>query len=347
MGKANSYRALKTTWIALRILGLDPPERYKTLYQVYSVFLNFTVTFYYPFSMFINMFLLDTKKEVVSNLTLTLCVLICSIKMFNNFTKQKELRKIREYLTKLDADVKVVADEEYLEYIVKVSFQYFALYASMYGLVAATCELPVMFAPERRLLYPAWFPWDWKKSTRTYIVLHLYQLIGICIQIYQNLLNDTFPGILMWLLKGHLHVLKSRIERLGYDRNLSADENYNELVACIERHKLCLEFRKLCENLISSVLVIQFICTEVTLCMTAIYIFFVGDNLMEVVYLSCYFISMILEITLCCYCGSEMVEESYHFTTGLYQCNWMDQNLKFRKVLKSAYSLFAVLNRVA
>ncbi|CAD7085734.1 unnamed protein product [Hermetia illucens] len=240
MRKVNSNRALEVLWVSMRILGLDPPEKHKVIYQVYSLCLNSTITFYYPISMIVNMFLLDTKKEVVSNLTLTISMFVCAMKTLNNYLKRKELRKIRDYLAKLDVDVKFAADEEYLEYIVKVSFRYFVFYAAAFGLVIATCELPVMFAHERRLLYPAWFPWDWKNSTRIYYIIHSYQLIGIVIQIYQNLLNDTIPGILMWLLKGHLHVLKSRIERVGYDKSLSAEENYTELVACIKSHKICL-----------------------------------------------------------------------------------------------------------
>ncbi|CAD7085732.1 unnamed protein product [Hermetia illucens] len=239
MREVNNYRALKALWVTMRILGLDPPEKYRVLYQVYSICLNTTITFYYPLSMFINMFLLDKKKEVVSNLTLTISMVVCGMKTFNNYLKRKELWKIREYLVQLDSEVKFEVDKEYLEYMEKVSFRYFVLYASMYGLVIATCEFPMLFATESRLLYPAWFPWDWKKSSRTYVAIHSYQLIGIIIQIYQNLLNDTLPGILMWLLKGYLHVQEARIERIGYDENASDEENYNELVACVKSHKIC------------------------------------------------------------------------------------------------------------
>ncbi|CAD7085733.1 unnamed protein product [Hermetia illucens] len=241
MGEVNSYRAIRALWVTMRILGMDPPEKYRVLYQVYSICLNTTITFYYPLSMFINMFLLDKKKEVVSNLTLTISMVVCGMKTFNNYLKRKELWKMREYLVELDSYLKFEADKEYLQYIVKVSLRYFILYASMYGLVIASCELPMVFSTESRLLYPAWFPWDWRNSTRIYVAIHTYQFVGISIQIYQNLLNDTLPGILMWLLKGHLHILKSRIQRIGYDKNLSTKKNYNELVACIKSHKICFE----------------------------------------------------------------------------------------------------------
>ncbi|XP_037921414.1 odorant receptor 2a-like [Hermetia illucens] len=115
-------------------------------------------------------------------------------------------------------------------------------------IVGAVSDLAAILSKERRLIFPAYFPWDHKKSALAYHASNTYQVLGLYAQIYQDILCDTYPATLLWLLKGHLRVLGMRVKKIGYIPEKSLEENYEELVECVKDHQTCFEFHKLCQN---------------------------------------------------------------------------------------------------
>ncbi|CAD7085745.1 unnamed protein product [Hermetia illucens] len=328
--------------------------------------------------MVVDLFLSEDPSQLFQNTSVTFAETLCTIQSLDTFFKRKQLRRINELLEHLDNRVEEVNDRDeqrYLERIVKTANRILVSYFIPFTVVASTCFLPAIFSEKRRLLYSAWFPVDWENSDTTYYIITTYQLIGIWISIYQNMLNDSYPGLYLWILKGHFRALNIRVSKIGHGLRKTSEEYYEELVKCIGDYKILLEYRNVFEETFSGVLLMQFFVTEFTLCITAIYIFYV-DSMAEVLYTAAYFICMASEICLPCYCGNEIVYENDQFTDALYSCNWMDRDRKFKQALlftmqrtqkptviyaggivrvslstllavfKSAYSLFAIVNQM-
>lgn len=91
-------------------------------------------------------------------------------------------------------------------------------------------------------------------------------------------------------------------------------------------------YRDVFESMFGAVLLIQFLITEISVCITAVYVFF-AESKGEIIYTGSYFICVLIEICLPCYCGNEIAHENNQFTTALFSCNWMDQDRKFKKAL--------------
>ncbi|CAD7085723.1 unnamed protein product [Hermetia illucens] len=366
--KFGTKQVFRIALISFKYLGLYPADDAGIFYYIYSIFLNTSVTLFYPLSMLIDLFLSANIRHLFGNLSVCFAEMMASMKSVNIYINRKQFRRMNELLGRLDERFQAVGDhdeEVYLRRIVKVAYRILIAYFTPFSMAALTCMLPAVFSKTRRLVYAAWFPFDWQNNDRTYIIISTYQVLGIWVTIYQNIMNDTYPGLYLWVLKGHFRALNIRVSKLGYDPKKSSEENYQELLRCIWDHRTILEYRDVFESMFGAVLLIQFLITEISVCITAVYVFF-AESKGEIIYTGSYFICVLIEICLPCYCGNEIAHENNQFTTALFSCNWMDQDRKFKKALifimqktekpleiyaggivfKSTYSLFAIVNRM-
>ncbi|XP_037912027.1 odorant receptor 2a-like [Hermetia illucens] len=245
--KYETKRVFRFILKALKYLGLYPAKNASTSYYIYSFLLNIIVTFYYPITMVVNLFLLEDTSQLFGNASVTFADAMSAMKSLNTFFKRKQLRRINELLEDFDSRVEEVNDHDehrYLEGIIRT---------------------------ENRILLSYFIPFT------------AYQLIGTWINIYQNMLSDSYPGLYLWILKGHYHALNIRVSKIGHNLRKTSEEYFHELMKCIGDHKRILEYRNVFEETFSGVLLMQFFVTELTLCITAIYIFYV-DSKAEIIY---------------------------------------------------------------
>ncbi|XP_037912035.1 odorant receptor 2a-like [Hermetia illucens] len=242
--KYETKRVFRIILLALEYLGLYPAKNASVSYYIYSFLLNTIVTVYYPITMVVDLFLSEDPSQLFQNTSVTFAETLCTIQSLDTFFKRKQLRRINELLEHLDNRVEEVNDRDeqrYLERIVKTANRILVSYFIPFTVVASTCFLPAIFSEKRRLLYSAWFPVDWENSDTTYYIITTYQLIGIWISIYQNMLNDSYPGLYLWILKGHFRALNIRVSKIGHGLRKTSEEYYEELVKCIGDYKILLE----------------------------------------------------------------------------------------------------------
>uniref|UniRef100_T1H198 Odorant receptor n=1 Tax=Megaselia scalaris TaxID=36166 RepID=T1H198_MEGSC len=104
------------------------------------------------------------------------------------------------------------------------------------------------FNSEKRLLFPAYFPFDWKNNNLNYGLIMIYQCIGLICQAFTDCCNDTYVPLSMCLLTYHLKVLSERISSIGTNSNKSLERNYWELREAIKDHKEILVGKLITEN---------------------------------------------------------------------------------------------------
>ncbi|CAD7085747.1 unnamed protein product [Hermetia illucens] len=373
MSYIKTNAAFKHNWACWRFLGMHPTERYKALYAIYSMVLNITITLFYPSSLVIAVFLSDNIKQILEALVLTATNVACSSKQINAFLRRSDILAIESLLPRLDSRAHHSDEQRILKAMIKTSYTFFYVYFVVYVSTGLLSEIATLFATNKRLMYPAWLPFDWKSSNFNYAVANIYQFVGIMVGIVQECVNDTFPAIYMGVLTGHIQALMKRIERIGTNTRISLERNYEELVHCIQDYQILKQYYNVLQPITSGALFLQFFVTAIVVCITAVYLVFVDGSAFDMIYLGFYFACILMEILLSCYYGNELLYESHLITNAIYSCSWTEQSERFKKVmiifmqstqmdmsvkagglinvnlesymavLKSSYSLFAVL----
>lgn len=225
-----------------RILGFLPTEKYHNFYNIYSIFLNITVTIGYPLHLMVGLFMSKSMFDIIKNLAINLTCLVCSIKTLVIWFKYKDIQEIFEILKRQDERIGLNKEELYyykfkiFKQAKRILMMYIILYMSSWVLCESSVLLNGLMGTWR-LMFPAYFPFDPFASTNWYIVAHVYQYYGVTFQILQDIVNDSFVGMHLALLSGQIHTLSMRVARLGEDGNKSQKQHNLELLKCIQDHK--------------------------------------------------------------------------------------------------------------
>ncbi|XP_055843071.1 odorant receptor 2a-like [Episyrphus balteatus] len=154
------------------------------------------------------------------------------------------------------------------------------------------------------------------------------------IQIIQNTANDVFSPVSINLLNGQIRVLCMRVARIGKDKRKTQDDNYTELKLCINDHRNIISLFDIIKPTISQTVLVQLIITGAVLCLTVFsYLKFNHDSIGQLIMTVIDMLTILSVSFPVCYFGNSLLEESDRLTTAIYNCNWMDQTLKFQKTL--------------
>ncbi|XP_062130351.1 odorant receptor 59a-like [Drosophila sulfurigaster albostrigata] len=372
----NSLSYFRSHWTIWTILGVAYKEaRWQKLYLINTLMVFLLVSIGYPLHLGLSVFKNDTLADDLKNLTTFVTCLACSIKVTIitfNFDKVYEMQ---ELLKLLDARVSG-KDETYIYSQLRAQLRnILIIFITFYIPIAIFAEMSFIYQEERGLMYPAWFPLDWKNSTRNYYIANIYQIVGVSYQLMQNYCSDCFPAVMLCIISSHTKMLYKRFEKIGVKETDDA-ANQRELEDCITDHKRLIELFRKMESFMSLPMLIQIAVTAVSICVSfAGFIFFVTEP-MNRAYFFFYGIAMPLQIFPTCYYGTdtELWFGKIHYAA--FSCDWVNQSRSFKKklmlfvecslkqntamaggmvrihvatffsVLKFAYSLFTILLRM-
>lgn len=319
-----------------RFLGLDDtkwPKRYqRILYKMYMVFIQFAVNFYFPFSLIYKLFTLRTPRDILENIAISFAVMTCSVKSIVMKRKITDIRKIGEISKELEKEAKLNEGEyELILEFKKKGRRYVIMFFLLFGSLVCSGALTVTTFTSRRLMYPAYFPYDFQQNQFIYGCTAFYQWLTWAIDVIGNAYYDSYPGLLTFLLCQHLKMLSLRVSKIGYDPKVSPEENQELLKKAVNVHRQLLQFYKTTNNAISTNNFILFLSSSFNIVCCVVVMCFFADN----VYQKLYFINLIIcyaaETALSCYFGSEFEDLIYNFTNSLYNCNWYEQPKNFKK----------------
>lgn len=224
----SGIRVVNPTWSPFR----------RILYRCYQGLLHTFITFYYPGSLIINILLLNNRLEILENVTIALTLCMCSVKLYLFSSNMEGFKQCALISQKMDENAKADPDEISMLLAIKKKTKFLlAPYFFTYTATMIAALLLLFFNSEKRLVYPAYFPFDWKKSDSIYIATILYQYVGILIQCYGSLVNDTYIPLLMCLLTRHMKVLSERVSKIGTNDKKSQSDHHEDLRAAIRDHK--------------------------------------------------------------------------------------------------------------
>ncbi|XP_001986200.2 odorant receptor 59a [Drosophila grimshawi] len=329
--EVNSLSLFRSHWIVWKILGINPKDiSWKRLYSTYKVILHLVVTVWYPVHLGICLFRNSNLTDDIRNLTIFLTCLACSVKFVIYAYNFNKIHRIEEIIQQLDSRVIGTAQRNIHNQLATQLRNIVYVFIGIYLPIGVAAELSFLFQEERALMYPAWFPFDWKKSNRNYYLSHMYQIIGISYLLLQNFVNDCFPAAVLCLMSSHIKMLYERFAEVGFD---DAEDPEDQLEACITDHKRLLELFQTVETFISVSMLIQFAVTGVNVCISVAGVIFLFNDPMTKAYYFFYAAGIILELFPICYYGTDIQICFGNLHYAAFRCNWIKQNRSFKKKL--------------
>ncbi|XP_061389786.1 odorant receptor 59a-like [Musca vetustissima] len=336
--KADTKALFRLHFIAWRILGMSPPEKYRQLYWLYSLVLNTLVTVAYPLHLMIGLLTSSTLYEIIQNVAINFTAGVCAMKTIAIWWRFKQVDVMFEIIQRQDQ--RFTSHEE-IAYLRKEVYPpvrriilLFTILCTFIGISGESAVVVTGLLGNWNLMYKAYFPFDVFASTKNYIIAHLYQFIGISYLILQNVVNDTFGASHLCLLRSLVRMLNIRVTKIGHDSEKSLAENNLELVECIKVHKDLLEYRRQLEEIISVYMFFQILIAALNMCVVLVFIILFVRDIFTLAYYVSYLTSMIFEILPSCYYGTLLEDEFEDLAYALFSCNWSDQNKEFKKNLR-------------
>ncbi|XP_004537973.1 odorant receptor 33b-like [Ceratitis capitata] len=327
----------RTHWIVWKCLGQVPDPRYPKLFKVYAVLLNVGFGLGYPLHLLLGQLGLQTLEEVLLNLTISVPVAVCALKFFNIWRNLRKVRHLEKMFNTLNT--RINQRDEWIYYrkvTIPNALKVLHLFYFICVGTALASELTLLimgFAYEWRLMYPAYFPFDPYATTGGYVVAHTFQIIGLLVQLAENLVSDTYGGMCLALLAGHAHLLGKRVAIIGYDNQKTEMDTGRELANCIVDHNMLFDCHSILGEIIGIGMFAQIISASLIMGIVVIYMVFYVGNAFEYVYYSIYLFGCAMEVFPTCYYATNFEFEFDKLTFMLFSCNWMDQNQSFKKSL--------------
>ncbi|XP_005187291.1 odorant receptor 2a-like [Musca domestica] len=350
--KIHTWQAFRNHWILWKFCGLHPPKRnsrWFNPYLIYAIVLNVTTTLMFPITLIVDLILSQNLTELCENLYVTITDVICSLKFINIFTVRHKLLEVRWILERLDVRATTPEQRQELRHGIQTSHKWFMAFFRFYTCAVITSQLVVYLSKERVLMYPSWFPWDWKASKRNFLFAHCYQVYTVSVQTVQNLGSDTYPQAYIVVLIAHIRALGLRIKALGEalsataagdvsspsssSKKLSDDELYRELVNCVKDHQIVHELYLTIQECISKTCLAQFVATGLAQCTIGVYIIYVGSDFSRLLNSFMFFGAITIEILILCYFGDLYCRANDFLIDAIYDCNWIDKDERFKKAL--------------
>uniref|UniRef100_A0A1A9WFQ1 Odorant receptor n=1 Tax=Glossina brevipalpis TaxID=37001 RepID=A0A1A9WFQ1_9MUSC len=346
VAKIDSWKAFQHHWQLWRYLGVKPPNRNSVWFKpyiTYAIFLIISVTLFFPITLIINLIQSKSMIEFCENLYNTITDVNCNIKFLNVFLIRKKLLNINQILKRLDLRAQTQEEINELQKGVNSAKNCFKIIARLYCVAVITSQLVAYLSSERILMYPAWFPWDWRISKRNFLYAFSYQLYALIIQTLENLGSDTYPQAYLAILIAHIKALSLRIKALGNEltrfsntndiriRNEIENHLYRELIGCIIDHKEINELFRVVQESISNTCLVQFFSTGLAQCTIGVYILYVGLDYSKLPNCVAYFCAVTVEIFILCYYGDLFCQANEELTNSIYSCNWVDRRKDFKQ----------------
>ncbi|KAI9590440.1 odorant receptor 2a-like [Glossina fuscipes] len=345
VAKIHTWKAFEYHWRLWKFFGLKSPPRNSVWfkpYVAYAILLNISVTLLFPCTLIINLFLSKSMNEFCEYLYHTITDVICNIKFLNLFLVRKKLLQINQILKRLDMRAQTLEEINELQKGVNSARNCFKIVARLFSVALITSQLVAYLSPERILMYPAWFPWDWHASKRNFLYAYSYQSYGLILQTAQNLGSDTYPQAYLVILIAHTKALSLRIKTLGSKVTPCSTVNaefkkkienhlYRELIECIIDHETINDLFRIVQQGISNTCLAQFFCTGLAQCTIGVYTFYVGLDYSKLLNIIAYICAVTAEIFILCYYGDLFCQANEQLIDSIYSCNWVDREKKFKQ----------------
>lgn len=235
--------------VVFRWVGLWPSKDSSIFYWMYGMFVLSTASFLFTFTMMFQLICFTKKEDLTENSFMALTELALFVKIVNFYYRyrsmQSHLDTINEFEFCTDAERKL--------FMKRLKFAYFVY---MMDFIILNVSIVMTFAgaisaPDRKIAFPAWHPFDWENNTNNYVIVVLYQLCAMGISGNVQVVIQQYPSLMFYCISGQMEILSMRLRNMGH-KELSEEssqvdkenlENISQsLNKCIRTHHRILEY---------------------------------------------------------------------------------------------------------
>uniref|UniRef100_A0A5H2X9M7 Odorant receptor n=1 Tax=Bactrocera latifrons TaxID=174628 RepID=A0A5H2X9M7_BACLA len=329
-----SRDALTYLFNIFTFVGTNPLEnrsqRYYRLYYFYSFTVNFICCLFCPLSFHIGYIKLRhvlTNSQLLAAIQNAVQVSGIPIKILVITWYMKRLRHAFDILDELDVNYTRREDLAKIRECVRRCRKIVLIFCfPYYSFELSTIALGVV---QNRAPLAAWVPFlNGQRAAWEYWTIVLWDAFVMFFLLCHQLGSDTYPPIFINIIRTHIQLLITRVNRLGRAGALTADEHYEELLGCIRTHVQIVSIAKIVAPVISVTLFTQFATTATTL------LNWLGnveypENIISLAFFSC----QLLQILPCCSSASQLIADCERLPDAIFHCNWVDQDRRFRRAI--------------
>ncbi|KAL7740340.1 hypothetical protein ACLKA6_018781 [Drosophila palustris] len=308
----DSTLAYRPLWLCFRVSA--PTFFGATSHWVYGymLLLHSLVTVMFPMHLLLGQLLQGGPAEFFKNLTMSLSCAACSLKHIVQLWHLPHMMEIQTLLKQLDECVQSDEEKDY--------------YRKTLQKMCLWCYL--LNPPE--LLYLAWFPFDWRRSSFHYALAVGYQLVSILTAGVQGLTNDIFTPLTLCYVSGHMHLFGIRMSRLGFHQTPGI-EIQQELKACFQDFKLIMRLHELTRETVSLVQLVQLVFCGTNLCIIVIYGLFYVEDIASMIHNIAFFAIVCVQLFPSCYFASVLAQECERLPNAIFSGNWYQQSAEYQR----------------
>nr|WCC57567.1 odorant receptor 45 [Papilio memnon] len=371
----------------LKALGIWlTPARPMLLHSFYTAFIMLTQ---YAFILFEFIYIAGVWGEIeamseASYLLFTQASVCYKVTVF--LFNKKNLNVLMEFMY---MHIFTPQTEEQEKILIKLSDQIKRLCMFFLTSALTTCTLWALMplldgTGDRFFPFRIWMPFGPEKSPQ-FEIGYVYQMGSIYISASLFFAVDSVTLGMIMFGCAQLEIIIDKLQKMqsvplsskltDEQRTMRISNNNKLFVECIDQHQTVIRFIEIVENTYHANIFFQLSGTVAIICIIGLRITMSEPSSIQFYSMLIYMVTMLSQLLLYCWCGSELTTRSQELRDSLYQSPWYEQDKHFKKsllitmecmkkaivfkaghyiplsrptfvsILRSSYSFFAVLNQ--
>ncbi|KAH8419315.1 hypothetical protein KR222_004534 [Zaprionus bogoriensis] len=321
----------------MQVAGWIPPRDkfWRKVYALWMALMTVLVIVLLDVSLLVSYFKdlsTFTAGQFLTSLQVGLNCFGSSIKASYTFAGVKRFRRAKQLLDRMDERCQSAGQRTQLHLWVARCNQCYMSYQIMYSFYAASTFLAGAYSG--RLPWKLYNPLvDWQASSLSFWLAATMEYVWMSGAVLQDQMADVYPIIYFLILRMHITLLKERLQRLRNDPHMAEEQNYAELIRCIEDHRLILEYCNTLRPVVSATIFVQFLLCGVVIGLSVINIMFFS-NLWTGLGTGIFIFDLLLQTFPFCYICNMIMTDCEELTYCLFHSNWLGADRRYRTTLQ-------------
>lgn len=226
-----------------------PFKRSKILqwfYKTYSTILLFIFSIVYTILLVCNLLFITDLDDITARLYISLTEVALVVKVINFVVQNHDWQELLNGFKIFP--LKSVHEETYVQGRIRFFQRIMYLYFFFPNCAAQTLALSAYLLPGNNLVFYGWYPgFDWEHNRRDYLIVYLYQHIGIFITCNINVGIDTYYCFTMHMVSAQFGILGKRLQSLKL-KNVASRSELLEIIQT--HHKIDAAVQSIQKNLL-------------------------------------------------------------------------------------------------
>nr|XP_033199748.1 odorant receptor 13a-like [Bombus vancouverensis nearcticus] len=303
----------------------SPTKRF--LYNLYTVFMTLYMWSYSLTLIMEICYNVETQDDLSENFGITVTALITSCKLMSLVVGRKtiinmlDLLKKKPFVPENNGEVQIHA--KYDNLIEKVAM-FYTIQVTFCVLALVGTTLVSNFKL-KKLMFRAWFPFDFTSSWLAFSMTFIYQFVGLMIIATGVSMFDTFFAGLLLHICCQFEMLMDRLHNIG-------GNEIQSLKDCVRHHNTIFRFAEIVNNFFNKMMFVQFMVSTVAICFTLYQLTETNDSL-QIIGWTSFMFSALIQTFYFCWFGDAAKVKSLDISNMLYHSDWPNLSNDARKML--------------